>query len=137
MKIMIVDDSKTARLFVKKSLQMAIGTASLNVDIVEADDGEMALQMLSIDHNYDLILSDVNMPVMSGFTFMHNMRLHSELVKIPVVFVTSLSNAGNQHNLIELGAYAVISKPISVAMLDDILKRLKLKPQSDNSEWGG
>ncbi len=136
MKIMIIDDSKTARLFVKKTLLMALGSSDIKVDIVETDNGENALLALANDHQFDLILSDVNMPVMSGFTFMHNLRLKSDLMKIPVVFVTSLSNSGNQHNLIELGAYAVISKPVSVAVLDEILTSLNLKTHDTDGGWG-
>lgn len=135
MKVMIVDDSKTARLFVRKTLLMAIG--SNDVEVIEAESGEVAFQILCKDQHFDLLLSDVNMPVMSGFTFMHNLRLNKTLSQIPVVFVTSLSNASNQHNLLELGAYAVISKPISVTALQDVLTRLKLKHADQTSEWGG
>lgn len=135
MKVMIVDDSKTARLFVRKTLLMAIG--SNDVEVIEAESGEVAFQTLCKDPHFDLLLSDVNMPVMSGFTFMHNLRLNKKLSQIPVVFVTSLSNASNQHNLLELGAYAVISKPISVSALQDVLTRLQLKQKHESSEWGG
>lgn len=136
MKVLIVDDSATARLFVKKVLQMVIQ----NEDVIvrEVDSGENALKELMKDSVYDLVLSDVNMPEMSGFTFMHNLRLNDSLQKIPIVFVTSISNVSNSQKLVELGAFAVLPKPLSVQSLEKIVSSLRLVESRDTneSEWG-
>lgn len=136
MKVLIVDDSATARLFVKKVLQMVVQ----NEDVIvrEVDSGENALKELMRDSLYDLVLSDVNMPEMSGFTFMHNLRLNDSLQKIPIVFVTSISNVSNSQKLVELGAFAVLPKPVSVQSLEKIVSSLRLVESRDTneSEWG-
>ncbi|MCK5882641.1 MAG: response regulator, partial [Bacteriovoracaceae bacterium] len=86
MKVLVIDDSSTARLFVKKMTAMIMGEGS--VDFFEADSGESAFRFLREHKGFDLIISDVNMPEMSGFTFMHNLKLDKTLFQIPVIFVT-------------------------------------------------
>lgn len=134
MKVLIIDDSSTARLFVKKMTSMIMGDGA--VESVEADSGESAFRFLREHQGFDLIISDVNMPEMSGFTFMHNLQLDKSLLHIPVVFVTSLSNAANVENLEKLGAKAVLSKPVKLQDLKTTFENLKLIDSGDSEDWG-
>lgn len=137
MKVLVVDDSLTARMFSKKCVKMCL--PGVDIEFFEAADGEDALKKLRQNH-VDIILSDVNMPVMSGFTFMRNLKIEQDLADIPVIFITSLANTARIENLIQLGASEVISKPINPKELAAALKKIQLsetKKEEDSEEWGG
>lgn len=136
MKILIIDDSKTARMFVRKCVEMILPDQSLV--FIEAENGALAYDMLKKE-KIDVILSDVNMPVMSGFTFLRNIKMENDIADIPIIFITSLANDARNENLKQLGAYAVISKPIKAKELAPVLKEvvLKIEPQkNDDGGWG-
>ncbi len=135
MKVLIIDDSATARLFVKKMATMIMGETP--IESIEADSGESAFRVLRENKGFDLIISDVNMPEMSGFTFMHNIQLDSSLSHIPIIFITSLSNAANVENLEKLGAKAVLSKPVKLQELKETFEQLDLiHSVNENDDWG-
>lgn len=134
MKILILDDSATARLFVKKVAQMLL-VDTPDVEFFQGDSGEKALQILNENSDIDVILSDVNMPEMSGFTFMHNIQLNDKLKTIPVIFITSLSNASNTRALIGMGAKAVIPKPLKLDKLKAVLESIGIVEMAEES-WG-
>ncbi len=134
--ILIIDDSFTSRLYAKKCICMVLKREDLN--IVEAKDGADALDKLE-SNKIDLIISDVNMPVMTGFTLIRNLKSNPKFSDIPVIFVTSLANDNRMKNLIDLGGFAVIKKPVQPNELGDAVS--KLLPQSDNNDdtdngWG-
>lgn len=131
--VLVIDDSKTARLFSKKCVQMSMKACTLN--FFEAENGEEALNILH-QTKMNLIISDVNMPIMSGFTFLRNVKMEDELKKIPVIFVTSLANEARTENLMGLGAVGVISKPIKPKELTDIVQKLNLCSCPGTDGWG-
>ncbi len=135
MKILIIDDSKTARMFSRKCVEMAL--AGQQLVFSEAENGAVAYDMLKKER-VDIILSDINMPVMSGFTFLRNVKMEKDIADIPIIFITSLANDARTENLKELGAYAVISKPIKPKEVGAILKELvnKKGPESQDGGWG-
>lgn len=137
MKVLVVDDSLTARMFSKKCIKMCL--PGEEIEFFEAADGEDALKKLRQNH-VDIILSDVNMPIMSGFTFMRNLKIEQDLADIPVIFITSLANTARIENLIQLGASEVISKPIKPQELATALKKIQIQKagnNKDSEEWGG
>ncbi len=141
MKILIIDDSKTARMFSKKCVQMSLRSEKL--EFIEAENGKEALNKLK-ENKVDLILSDVNMPIMTGFTFMRNVKIDPELSKIPVIFITSLANKARVENLMELGATGVVSKPVKPNELKKKIDDLHLfgdvqdkEEESSGDGWGG
>jgi len=134
MKILIIDDSKTARMFSRKCVEMSL--AGTELQFIEAENGAVAYDLLKKE-KVDLILSDINMPVMTGFTFIKNVKMEKDLAHIPIIFITSLANDARNNNLKELGAYAVISKPIKPKEIAAILKTLVTKtPTEENNGWG-
>jgi len=134
MKVLIVDDSKTARLFSKKCVEMVINNE--NIEFVEAKDGEEAFNKLK-DGPVDFILCDINMPVMTGFTFIKNLITDTKLKNIPVVFVTSMANEARSQNLIQLGAKDVIQKPLRPNALMLVLQKMgMIKSNAENDGWG-
>lgn len=137
MKIMIIDDSKTARMFTKKCAKSYF--SSVDLEFIEEENGETAFKKLH-DEKVDIILSDVNMPVMNGFTLMRNLKMDDDLSGIPVVFITSLANKARIDNLLMLGASGVISKPIKSKEFAVILDKMNLKANKTETEddggWG-
>lgn len=137
MKILVVDDSATARMVAKKSMQM-VGVEEV-IEFQEAIHGADAITKLE-NERFDLVLCDVNMPVMSGFTFIRNIKMDERFNKIPVIFVTSLANDARSQNLLKMGAVAVISKPIKMAILKRVCQHLGFCPKEEEEEsnegWG-
>ena len=81
--ILIVEDTESLRKLSRKILEKE----GFSVD--EAENGEIALQKVSGETKYSLILLDIMMPKMDGMEFIKNLRTFSE---IPVVFITALSD---------------------------------------------
>ncbi len=136
MKIMIVDDSKMARLFTRKCVEMVMPDAE--IEFIDACDGEDAFKQLE-KMPVDLILCDVNMPVMTGFTFIRNIKTNAPLASIPVVFITSMANTARTDNLIQLGAVEVILKPVKPQKIKSVLEKIGIignKADSDSDDWG-
>ena len=103
MDILVVDDSLNTRE-VEKSILEAHG---YRVDL--AKDGMDALKKIE-KKSYDLIVTDVEMPRMDGFTLTKNLRQNSEYKEIPIVIVTSRESDEDKRRGIEVGANAYIVK---------------------------
>lgn len=111
--VLIVDDSATARMLVRRCLTICGYRAD---QTFEAEHGRAALDLLK-SQPVDLVVSDLNMPVMDGRTLLRFMRSSPRLNAIPVVVVSSLINEAAEEELRGMGATAVIRKPLSPAAL--------------------
>lgn len=121
MKILICDDSKAMRMIVLRTLrQSGIGEH----DYVEATNGAEGLKVATAG-GVDLVLSDWNMPEMSGLEFLKALRATG--AEIPFGFITSESNEDMKVAAIEAGARFLITKPFTAddvrAALGPALKR--------------
>nr|WP_320050303.1 chemotaxis protein [uncultured Desulfuromonas sp.] len=107
--VILVDDSKAALSLMRTTL------SSLGMIITEFDSATKALEVLSADHQsidppVDLIISDIEMPGMDGFTFTRTLRADARYEKIPIVLHSSMSNPTNEIKAREAGAAAFIAK---------------------------
>ncbi len=116
-RIIIADDSATARMFIKRCLQI-IGFG--DADIIEAEDGKQALEAAK-EEATDLLLTDLNMPVMDGETLVKWVKASPKLCEMPVIVITSAGNPAKEAQLLELGAHRVINKPVSPPVMMDAL----------------
>lgn len=116
-RIIIADDSATARMFIKRCLQI-IGLG--DAEIVEAENGKQALDAAK-EQPADLLLTDLNMPVMDGQTLVKWVKASPKLCEIPIIVITSAGNPAREAQLLELGAYRVLNKPVSPPMMMDAL----------------
>jgi len=107
MDILLVDDSKTMRLIVQRAIRQA-GYRALTVG--EAENGAQALEKLRIEQPR-LILSDWNMPEMSGIDLLENVR--AEQNNVPFGFITSETSAGIKKLAMQSGANFLITKPFT------------------------
>ncbi|OPX62969.1 MULTISPECIES: response regulator [unclassified Methanoregula] len=101
--ILVVEDSVTSRALLQTILERA------GYFVRTAVDGMEALAMLK-EHEFDMVVSDVDMPRMSGFTLTEKIRADARMSALPVVLVTSLDSAEDQKHGITVGADAYIRK---------------------------
>lgn len=116
--IMIVDDSKTIRSVIKKTLQIAgvpIG------ELYEAANGEEGLAQMK-EHWIDLVFADINMPVMTGIEMIEKMDQDKVLEKTPVVIISTEGSKTRIEELFQMGVRAYIRKPITPEILRNVVK---------------
>lgn len=119
-RIVIADDSATARMMIKRCLEI-IGLAG--AEFFEAENGKEALTLVK-QNQADLLVSDLNMPVMDGETLLKWVKASPKLIDLPVLIITSAGNEAKCKQLMEMGAFAVANKPINPAILSNILAPL-------------
>jgi putative two-component system response regulator len=117
-RIALVDDDIT-------SLALGKGIMTEQYDVVTIPSGEKLFQFLG-KVQPDLILLDVDMPVMNGYETLGKLKARPEYQDIPVIFLTSMSDTASEIEGLNLGAVDYISKPFSPPLL---LKRLELHLQ--------
>ncbi|MBW2147224.1 MAG: response regulator [Deltaproteobacteria bacterium] len=118
MKILVVDDFSTMRKIVKGILKKLDFT-----NIEEADDGAAALQKLNAD-KFDLIVSDWNMPNMSGLELLKAIRSSQELKEIPFLMVTAEAKKDNIIEAVKAGASNYIVKPFTEEVIQKKLEEM-------------
>ena len=102
-KILVVEDSITSRTFIKNILETA------GYQVTTAFDGVDAFTK-AISGDFDIIVSDVDMPLMNGFELTSKIKHNKKLSEVPVVLVTALGLREDRERGIEVGADAYIVK---------------------------
>ena len=115
MNILVVDDSRTMRMIVKKTLREA-GYGDHTIE--EADDGVNALECIR-NGSPDVVLSDWNMPNMTGIELLE--AINDEGNKVKFGFVTTESTAEMRKRATNAGARFMIAKPFTVESFQDAL----------------
>lgn len=118
MKILVVDDFSTMRRIIKNILRQ-IGYT--NID--EAEDGNGALVKLRQDH-YNLVISDWNMPNMSGLDLLKTIRADMGLNSVPVLMVTAEAKKENVIEAIKSGVNNYIVKPFTAEVLKEKIEKI-------------
>jgi two-component system chemotaxis response regulator CheY len=116
-KILCIDDSSTIRMLVKKTL------VPLDYEVLEAENGKHGLDM-AISNQVDLLLVDVNMPVMNGFECVAAVKALPQYAKVPMVFLTTESSQEKKDQGRQLGVSGWIIKPFEPDGLVKILRML-------------
>lgn len=115
--LLIVDDSPILRAAIKKVVKLA----GLEEDrIFEAGNGQEALELMSTIW-VDMVLLDLNMPVMNGEEFAQKLRKLPELEDVAVVVVSTESNEDRLNRMRELGVVEVLHKPFEPEDLRKII----------------
>jgi len=107
MDILLVDDSRTMRMIIQRAIRQA---GYRTITVVEAENGARALEKLKGEKPL-LILSDWNMPEMSGIDFLKQVRAAQN--DVPFGFITSETSPGIKEIAMNSGATFLISKPFS------------------------
>jgi two-component system chemotaxis response regulator CheY len=109
--ILVVEDSPTMRQLISFAMKRI-----QNSKVVEATDGVDALKKLS-QEKVDLILADINMPVMDGLKLLSLLRSNPSYKDIPVIMITTEGAEEDRKKALSIGANAYLTKPIQTQEL--------------------
>ena len=115
---LIVDDNKVARYIVRENLERE------GVTLLEADNGLNALKILKKNLNkIDIIITDLIMPEMDGCEFCRAVRKQLNLMEVPIIFLTAMSEHSELIKVFEAGATDYLVKPF---FKEELLARLNV-----------
>ena len=116
-RILIADDSATARMFIRRCVEIS-GIES--PEILEAINGKEALSIMR-EQQVDILFTDINMPEMDGEELLKRVQASPKLNATFVVVITSADSKDREQRLLEMGAKAVLSKPVSPPKIAEVL----------------
>src|SRR5512144_2461520 len=116
--VLIVEDSPTMRQLISFALKRLPG-----VRIVEANDGVDGLKKLSTE-KFDLILTDINMPIMDGLKLVSLVRNDANYRTAPIVVITTEGAQEDRERALALGANDYITKPIQPTKILEVARNL-------------
>ncbi|MBE5836262.1 MAG: response regulator transcription factor [Butyrivibrio sp.] len=132
LKILVVDDESRMRKLVRDFL------VKNNFEVIEAEDGQRALDIFFEEKDIALIILDVMMPKLDGWEVCKEIRSYSQ---VPIIMLTAKAEERDELQGFELGVDEYISKPFSpkilVARVDAILRRTNQVTSEDILEAGG
>ena len=116
-KVLVVDDDSTIRTLLKRGLD--------GYNVIEAENGKDGLEK-AVSVNPVVIIFEIMMPEMDGYTVCHRLKSNPVTSGIPVVMMTGLGFEMNSKLALKMGADAYLSKPFSILeMKNTILKLMK------------
>lgn len=130
--LLVIEDDFATREYLCDASERELG-----IKVLQAENGRRALEILTTEH-VDVILCDLNMPVMNGMSFFEKLR--SQSVHTPVIFLTGYGEQTSQNKALGLGAYDFLPKPFKPEELFILLKdalttsfKLQALPQKKNA----
>ncbi|MFZ9887568.1 MAG: adenylate/guanylate cyclase domain-containing protein, partial [Myxococcota bacterium] len=125
-RLLVADDNKVNRLLLSRNLELQGHQVTL------AENGQIALEKLQ-QEPFDLVLLDMEMPVMTGFEVLAHLQSTASLRDIPVIVTSSLEGEAHVVRCLELGAEDVLKKPINAVILrarvNSSLEKKRLRDQ--------
>jgi two-component system cell cycle response regulator DivK len=105
-RILVVEDQEDNRQILRDLL------ANAGYEMIEAEDGEQALVKV-VEHKPDLILMDIQLPLLDGYEATRRIKANPELQDIPIIVVTSYALSGDEEKARAAGCDAYVAKPYS------------------------
>jgi two-component system chemotaxis response regulator CheY len=118
MTVLTVDDSRTMR----EMLRLAL--ADVGFRVLQAEDGVHGLEVLAQGDRPDVIVTDINMPRMDGFGFIEEVRSDPHYRGVPILVLTTESDAEKKNRARMAGATGWIVKPFNPVKLVDAIRRV-------------
>jgi two-component system chemotaxis response regulator CheY len=118
LRALVVEDSPTMRQLICFALRRIKG-----LEVVEADDGVEGMKKLSASR-FNILITDINMPVMDGLKLVSLVRRDEIHKEIPIVVITTEGAAEDRQRAIHLGANAYITKPIQAPQVINCVREL-------------
>jgi two-component system, cell cycle response regulator DivK len=109
-RILMVEDTEDNRQIIRDLME------SVGYDLIEAEDGAAGVAM-AIEHRPDLILMDIQLPVMDGYEACRRIKADPELRHIPIIAVTSYALSGDETKTRAAGCDGYVAKPFSPRQL--------------------
>jgi CheY-like chemotaxis protein len=113
-RVLVIDDESSVRTAIRLILE-------LDMDVDEAENGREGLAKAHQNHP-DLILCDLDMPVMDGFQTLADVRADPILGRLPVIVVSGLVSEADERRVMGLGANAVLRKPFTLEELKRLVR---------------
>jgi two-component system chemotaxis response regulator CheY len=113
---LVVEDSPPMRKMIVFALSRVKGLV-----VAEADDGVDALRRLA-GTKYDLIITDINMPILDGLKLVKRLRADESYMNVPIIIITTEGAAEDRQRALALGANAYITKPIQAPQVIKLVK---------------
>lgn len=113
-RLLMVDDEPLLRSLLSRAFARA------DFEVVEAASGPAALQLLCAEQ-FDLVISDVQMPLMTGIELLRKLR-HDQ-PDLPVVLISGVFELAPDQSLADIGAFAILSKPFPFEELHEVALR--------------
>ncbi|HET6516128.1 MAG TPA: response regulator [Thermodesulfovibrionales bacterium] len=117
--LLIVEDSAATRALIRSAIE-EIGE---DLSTVEAASGFEALKLLPTE-NFDLIITDINMPDINGLELIHFVKTNPRYSGIPVIIVTTERSKEDKERGLALGASAYVIKPFRAEELQEAITRI-------------
>ena len=118
-KILIVDDSQLIH-----SMYRLVLNRYKSCKIVDAMNGLEALDVLSKENDFNLILLDINMPVMNGLQFMEKIKNENIYKQIPIIVISTEGKEEDTLRALQLGAAGYVVKPFKPHMLYELIEKI-------------
>jgi len=116
-KVLIVDDSKLLHRMYEVMLRQVL--------LLHAYDGKSGLEMLRQNPDVDLVLLDINMPIMTGIEFLGHARSDEKIKKVPIIIVTTEGSDAQTQRGMDAGATAYLTKPFDGTKLMQVITQLE------------
>jgi len=123
MKILVVDDEKDVQVLFEQRFRKEIRNGEM--EFAFAYSGEDALKYLKDMHEAVLILSDINMPGMSGLELLRHIKEKHHEPPPVVMMITAYGDADNYNTAMKLGADDFLTKPLEFSLLKEKLKAIQ------------
>ena len=115
---LVVEDSPTMRQLIGFALRRIT-----DLEVTEADDGVDGLKKLA-EGRFDILITDINMPIMDGLKLVSLVRKDERHKDIPIVIITTEGAAEDRQRAMNLGANAYITKPIQAPQVIECVREL-------------
>ncbi len=117
MRVLTVDDSPTILSMLRHALNEA------GFEVVQAEDGQKGLDAMR-DEEFDVVITDINMPVMGGIEFIKNVRASGANKSLPILILTTESSQEKRDQGREAGGTGWIVKPFDPQKLISVIHRV-------------
>jgi len=118
-RILILEDDAFQRRFLQLYLEGA------GFDVEYGENGREGINILKDSDPFDLIMSDLNMPVMNGLEFLKEVKRDKDLNNIPVVMLSKIDDKEVKEEAQSLGAFHFMEKPFTNEKISNVLKNIK------------
>jgi CheY-like chemotaxis protein len=92
------------------------------MNVITADNGKEALEMLRLNRDIDIVLMDIMMPEMDGYEATQRIRNDLKMSRLPIIALTAKAMPGDREKVIEAGASDYITKPVDTGQLFSLMR---------------
>ena len=117
--VLVIDDSGLTREQVKSMLEEGFGA-----EVLTAEDGEKGIAQLAANPGIELVVCDIEMPVMNGVEVVRHLRADEGSMYLPILVMSTLGHVKARNDALNSGADAFIEKPVTMEALKDIIEDL-------------